>query len=274
MNQKRLSIVRLMRAVALVVLLTSAAAIPALAQTEAAQQTPAAEEKAEQILKRAVEAMGGSNYLNVRSLVGQGLFTQFKEGQPGLPAKFVDYIVYPDKERTEFRGEGFRVIQTNVGGGGWIYDGMAKTLKDMTTEQVEDFQFGIRISIDNLLRGSWRKEGAKLSYVGRHEAGIGKRNETVRLTYTDGLAAEFEFGAKDGLPAKAIYKRKNKAGEEVMEEDRFAQQISVNGVIAPFIIDHYRAGVQSSRINYESIEFNRPIDDSLFARPANAKAVK
>jgi hypothetical protein len=232
------------------------------------------DDKAEQILKRAVEAMGGSNYLNVRSVVSQGLFTQFKEGQSGLPAKFTDYIVYPDRERTEFRGEGFRVIQTNVGDRGWIYDGTAKTLKDMTPQQVEDFQFGIRTNIDNLLRGSWRKSGAKLSYVGRREAGLAKRNEVVRLVYPDGFAVEFEFGAKDGLPAKGVYKRKNKEGEEIAEEDRFAQHVNVNGVTAPFIIDHFRGGVQSSRINYESIEFNRSIDDAFFARPANAKAVK
>lgn len=269
--------IRFARAVAPVILLTLVTALAAFAQSGAAaqaQQTPAAEEKAEQILKRAVDVLGGSNYLNVRTVVGRGLYTQFKEGQSGLPAKFTDYIIYPDRERTEFRGEGMRVIQTNAGDKGWVYDGASKTLKDMTPEQVEDFRFGVRTSVDNLLRGSWRKEGAKLSYVGRREAGLAKRNETVRLVYPDGLSAEFEFGAKDGLPAKVIYKRKNKAGEEVTEEDRFAQQVTIDGVITPFIIDHYRAGVQSSRINYESVEFNRPLDDSLFARPANAKAVK
>jgi hypothetical protein len=45
-------------------------------------------------------------------------------------------------------------------------------------------------------------------------------------------------------------------------------------VTAPWIIDHYVAGKQSSRINYESIEYNRPIADSLFAKPTNLKAIK
>jgi hypothetical protein len=44
--------------------------------------------------------------------------------------------------------------------------------------------------------------------------------------------------------------------------------------MAPFVIDHYIAGTQTSRINYQSVEFNSPIADTLFARPANAKAVK
>lgn len=257
------------------------AATPALSQNNnsgtAASQQPAAaavDEKAEQIIKRGIEVMGGSAYLNVRSVVGQGLFTQFREGQSGLPTKFIDYIVYPDRERTEFRGSGVRIIQTNTGDTGWVYDGASKTLKDATPEGVEEFRLTLRVGFDNLLRGAWRKEGAKLSYAGRREAGLAQRNETVRIVYPDGLAIEFEFSARSGLPAKVIYKRKNQKGEETTEEDRLAQHVTVNGIVAPFIIDHFRDGAQTSRVNYESLEFNRPIDDALFAKPANAKAIK
>lgn len=232
------------------------------------------DKKAEQIVERAVKALGGDAYLNVRSLTARGYFTQFKEGMSGLPLTFVDYVIYPDRERTEFKGGGVRVIQTNTGDTGWLYDGQAKTLQDMSREQVEDFRFAIRTNIDYLLRGFWRKEGAKLSYVGRREAGLARRNETIRLTYRDGLQVEYEFGAQDGMPSKVLYKRKSKEGAETAEEDRFAQFVSIEGVMMPFIIDHFRAGAQSSRINYEAVEINRPISDSLFARPANAKAVK
>ena len=31
------------------------------------------------------------------------------------PSRFLDYIVYPDRERTEFSGAGIKSIQTNVG---------------------------------------------------------------------------------------------------------------------------------------------------------------
>jgi hypothetical protein len=230
--------------------------------------------KAEQIVERAVKALGGDSYLKVRSQSSRGYYTIFKDGVSGLPLTFVDYIIYPDRERTEFKGAGTRVIQTNTGETGWLYDGQAKSLQDMNKEQVEDFRFAMRTNIDYLLRGFWRKEGAKLSYAGRREAGLAKRNETVRLTYTDGLAVEFEFGAQDNLPSKVLYKKKDKEGAETTEEDRFAQFVTVDGVLIPFVIDHYRSGAQSSRINYESVELNRSIPDTLFARPANAKAVK
>jgi hypothetical protein len=245
---------------------------PPTPQSSPPQQ--ATDEKAEQILKRAVEALGGASYMNIRTVIGRGQFTPFKDGVSQLPLTFIDYIVYPDHERTEFKGGGVRNIQTNAGATGWIYDGAGRTIKDMTPEQVEDFRLALRTSVENLLRGGWRKDGARLSYVGRREAGIGRRNETVRLTYPDGMIVDFEFGAKDGLPAKVVYQRKDAEGKELPEEDRMAQYIAVGSINTPYVIDHFRAGVQTSRINYESVEFNAPIADALFTRPANAKAVK
>lgn len=235
---------------------------------------PAIEEKADRILQRAVTSLGGSAYLGVRASVGRGLFTPFREGVSGLPSTFIDYIIYPDRERTEFRGGGLRVIQTNTGDTGWIYDGAAKTLKDMSPKQVADFRLAMRTNVDNLLRGAWRREGAQVTYAGRREAGLAKRNEAVRVTYPDGLIVDFEFSAQDGLPAKIVYKHTNTEGEEITEEDRLAQFVTTNGIGSPFIIDHYTAGAQTSRINFQSIEFNPVIADTLFARPASAKAVK
>jgi hypothetical protein len=254
------------------------AALACLAQTPT--PSPATnDEKAERIVRTAVQAMGGDHYLNVKTVVGHGYFTEFKDGVSGIPLRFVDYIVYPDKERTEFIGGGQRLVQTNDRDHGWVYDGAALTLKDQTAAQVEDFRMSTRTGIENLLRGGWRTQGAKLSYVGRREAGLARRNETVRLTYPDGLWIEYEFAADNGLPAKVIYQRKQKKGdsdemEEAPEEDRLYKPITINGIVAPYVIDHFRNGHQTSRLNYDSVEFNKQVADALFAKPASFKALK
>ena len=247
------------------------------AQTEKPKVTT--DEKAEQIIQRAIQAVGGDRYLNVQSIIGRGFFTDFKDGISQIPTKFVDYILYPDKERTEFTGGGARIIQTNFRDGGWIFDGAAKTLKDQNAGQIEDFRLAMRTSVENLLRGWWRKQGATLSYVGRREAGVGRRNETVRLTYPDGFWIEYESAAADNLPAKILYQRKHKKTdsdemEDIPEEDRLHKPITIDGVIVPYVIDHFRNGVQTSRINYESVELNKTLPDSLFTKPANIKAIK
>jgi hypothetical protein len=227
---------------------------------------------AESIVKKAVEVMGGDRYLQVKSQIGRGRYSIMRDGGLASFQSFVDVIVFPDKERTEFKHLGVKTIQTNSGRTGWVFDSDAESLKDQNEAQVENFQRGIRVSLDNLLRGYWKGE-AELSYVGRRPATLGKRNDVVRLTYKDGFVIEFEF-ADDGTPAKAIYKRKALDDSDVTEEDRYAQFIDVGGIKSPFIIDRYTNGQQNSRINYESVEFNKPIPDSIFSKPSNLKELK
>jgi hypothetical protein len=258
-------------------LLLVLAAFACAAQTE--KPSPNPDEKAEKIVQHALQAMGGDRYLNVKTVIGRGFFTDYKDGVSGIPLRFVDYIVYPDKERTEFSGGGARLIQTNDHDKGWVFDSAAITLKDQTAAELEDFRLATRTGVENLLRGGWRTQGARLSYIGRREAGVGRRNETVRLTYPDGFWIEYEFAADDGLPAKVLYQRKHKRPdtdemEELAEEDRMYKPVTIDGVVAAYVIDHFRNGVQTSRINYESVEFNKTVPDSLFAKPANIKAVK
>ena len=245
-------------------------------QAADAPKTQAAkiDEKAAAIVARAVEALGGAAYLGVRTVVSQGYYTQFRDGIGSIPETFRDYLVYPDRERTEFKGKSGRSVQVNTGDTGWVFDGRKKQLTDVTPEQAAGFRTLMRTSVDNVLRGWWRAEGASLTYVGRREAGLARRNEVVRLSYPDGFEVEFEFDAREGLPSKSLYKRLNAEGETVEEEDRYAQYIAIGAVRVPFVIDHYRAGVQSSRVNYDKVEVNAAVPDSLFARPADVKSIK
>ena len=228
--------------------------------------------QAGEITKRAVDNLGGDKYLNVKSQIGRGRYSIFREGAVVSFQSFVDVIVFPEKERTEFRDRGIKTTQTNTGSTGWIFDGEQDIVRDQTEIQVANFKQGIRTSLDNLLRGGWRGE-AELTYVGKRPATLGKRNDVVKLAYKDGFSIEFEF-ADDGTPQKAIHKSKNVDGEEVTEEDRYAQFVDINGVRTPFIIDRFTNKQHTSRINYESIEFNRSVPDSIFAKPATAKEAK
>src|SRR5882724_2075754 len=74
---------------------------------EAQSNTPpskpgATDPKAEAIVTRAIEVLGGSAYLNVKTVVGHGFYTAFQDGMSQFPARFLDSISYPDRERTEF----------------------------------------------------------------------------------------------------------------------------------------------------------------------------
>ncbi|HEV2834007.1 MAG TPA: hypothetical protein VGW58_01755 [Pyrinomonadaceae bacterium] len=253
--------------------------VSSMAQTPTPSPASSVDEQSQKIIDRAIEVLGGQTYLNVQTVVGKGWYSEYKDGAPQVPSKFLDYIAYPDRERTEFTNSGVKTIQTNARDTGWLFDGAIKKISDQTPAQVEEFKRTMRTGIEYLLRGWWRNEGGKITYVGRREAGLAKRNETIRLAYASGFWVEYEFGARDGLPAKIIYKRMRRdpdSGDEVEtnEEDQLLKYISNQGVTAPWVIDHFVNGKQTSRINYENIQYNQTVPDSLFAKPDNVKAIK
>ena len=229
--------------------------------------------KAEAIIAKAVQSLGGDRYLHVASQIGRGKFSVLRDGGVLSFQTFLDVLVFPDKERTDFRGGGSRTVQVNTGSTGWVYDDDRELIKVQNEGQIANFKQGIRTSLDNLLRGTWKGD-AELSYIGKRPATLGKRNDVLRLTYKDGFTVEFEFASDDGLPQKAIYKRLSADNEEIKEEDRYAQFIEVDGIKTPFIVDRLSNGIPSSRINYESIDFNKSIPESVFAKPASVKDAK
>jgi hypothetical protein len=229
--------------------------------------------QAEAVIQKAIQNLGGEKYLNVKSQIGRGKYSILRGGMVLSFQTFVDVIVYPDKERTDFKASGVKTVQTNVGDTGWVYDGNQELVKVQDEKQIENFKRGMRTSLDYLLRGYWRGE-AELAYVGKRPATLGKRNEVIKLTYKDGLVVEYEFSAEDGLPQKGSYTRLNADNEEIKEEDRYAQFVDVGRIKTPFIIDRFTGGVHSSRINYQTVEYNKTIPDSIFEKPANAKDAK
>lgn len=235
---------------------------------------PTFDQRAEEIIKRAIEQLGGDKYLNVKSLYSVGFFTAFRDEVADMPSSFVDVISYPDKERTEFKQAKVKTVQTNVGETGWIFNGQTENIRDQNPKEVESFKKVLRTSIDTLLRGGWRNPGAKLTYVGRRPASLGKRNEVIKLTYEDGFSVEYEFSVTDGMPMKSIYKGEDDEGVETKEEDRYLQFIEMQGVKLPFVIDHYINDKQTSRINYDKIELNKPIPSSIFDKPNDIKELK
>lgn len=241
--------------------------------TNTASPTNADPGKAEEILQKAIKSLGGNSYLQIKTQVGHGKFSAIREGAVTSFQTFRDILVFPDKERTEFKGGGSRTVQVNTGSTGWVYDGSQDLIKVQNEGQIANFKRGIQTSLDNLLRGYW-KGGADLSYVGKRPATLGKRNDVVKLTFKDGFSVEFEFASDDGLPQKAIYKSKSSDSEEVTEEDRYAQFLDIGGIKTPYIVDRFIGGKPSSRINYESVDYNKVIPDSIFAKPSNLKELK
>jgi hypothetical protein len=230
-------------------------------------------QKAEALIREAVRVRGGQTYLGVRTTIIRGQFSPFEKGQADAPMPVVDYIVYPDRERTEFGKGDTKYVQTNAGAGGWIYEARQKMIRDQTEDQIQNAQLGLRYDLDNLLRLGWKEPGAKLVYVGRKEVWKNTFSEATRIDFSDGASVTLHFDARAKLPLATEYKTIAE-GKTTNAQARYFRWADFNGVQFPTIIDFYREGVQTARVSIDSVEFNTAVPDKLFAKPASIKEVK
>jgi len=232
-------------------------------------------ERGTQMIKQTVQARGGERFLSFNSIMSSGIYTQFAQGMSQNPTQFIDWIIYPDKERTEF-GKGKkknRRIQVNVGKTGWVYDGDAEMLKDQTEKQIEEHLEGLDFDIDRLLRVAAKGAGVEVGYAGREETRPGERADVVAIKLKSDQTAYILIDPQTHLPISLSYE-KTEDGQLVKQEVRFNQYVDYDGVKFPNIVDFFRDSVQTGRLNVQAIKLNPQTSDELFAKPANVKAVK
>ena len=252
-----------------IVSVSQASGVAALAQDQDQEDNA----KAGELIRDAIQARGGNAYLSIKEIVSRGEYTRYEKGASTLPQDFLDYISYPDKERTEFGKGNHRTILANSGDTGWTYDAEAKLIKDQTEQQIKDYQQGARYDLDNLLRRGWKEPGAKLVYLGRREAWKDTFSEAVGIDFSDGAAATIHFDRRTRLPMMIEFKRVAEDGPK-NEQVRYYQWLDYNGVKFPKIQDSYRDGKQTSRVYYDTFSFNASIPPRLFDKPSSPKEVK
>jgi len=231
--------------------------------------------RAAAVLEAATEALGGPRYLAVTSQVSTGVFTQFVQGQRGLPAEFVDTFVFPDRNRTEFGKKKSRVVQSNSGTTGWKFEALRQTLEPQSPEEVAAFQRYVRANLDNVLRAQWRQPGVEVAYVGRLELAPRQWAEGVEIRYADGFRVEVYVDPQTHLPVASRYWEGSESGAPgSMLETRYFFWLDHGGVRAPRTVDLYRDQVQTARIVYDSVAFNAAVDPKVFVQPASAKDLK
>jgi len=232
-------------------------------------------ERGAELIKQAVQARGGERFLKFTNIMSSGIYTPFQKGLSQIPIPFIDWVIYPDKERTEF-GKGKkknRRIQVNVGKTGWVYDGDAETLKDQTDKQIEEHLEGLDFDIDRLLRAAAKGDGVEVGFAGREETRPGERADAIAIRFKSDRTAYLLLDSQTHLPMSMSYE-KTEDGGLVKQETRYNQYVDYDGVKFPNIVDFIRDNVQTGRVNIESIKLNTQISDELFAKPASAKAVK
>jgi hypothetical protein len=230
------------------------------------------EERAEAIVTAAVKKIGGERFLATKTLFLTGRVSSIQKGATVASESLTAVFVYPHQDRVETKSGKVKIVRVSSETAGWYFDGNVDAIFDMGPDQFARVVRARRGSMDTLLRGFWRGK-AKLSYIGKREATLGRRSDAVKLTYDDGEEFEFEFD-HESLPFKAISRFKGINEETLVEETRFAQYIEQNGIRFPFVIDRLIDGNQVSRTNYDSFRFDIKIPSTIFDKPTDIRVFK
>jgi len=264
-------LLRSSKSLALVLLIVAAAVGTATATPQEQDENDPA--KAAALVRDAVAARGGEAYLKITTLESRGQYTPFEKAVSGDPMPFVDYIVYPGRERTEFGKGDSKFIQSNSEAANWVYEATQRMIRDQKEEQVKQFQQSARYDLDNLLRTASQQSGVKLVYLGRREAWRNTFSEALRVDFADGGTATLHFDPRSKLPLMVEYKTVGEEGT-VNNEVRYFRWVDFGGIKFPTIQDSYRNGKQSARVSFDTVSFNVSVPDKLFAKPSNIKEVK
>ncbi|RPJ86343.1 MAG: hypothetical protein EHM18_06715 [Acidobacteria bacterium] len=232
--------------------------------------------KAREAIGRAIEAMGGKNYLGIKNSHSSGQYFTFdREGRKGH-AKYQDWTnLDPVKWRFQL-GEGKRQtveIYNLELGKGWSLEGK-ETVEDVKAEDIENFRKSVKRDIDILLRKRVDEEGMNLYYYGADDVAGSGEDEAVEFLDSTNQSVLIFFNTKTHLPTKLETQTTDKLGLRHKEEVEYFTWLMIQNVLTPLRVDVSVDGQMSQQRFVEKIEYNVPIPDDFFLEPKIEKKKK
>ncbi len=253
------------RALIPVLLALLLAAVTATAQEQTAEATPApALDKAKQIIDRALEALGGDAFLNVRDIDRRGRLYDFDRGRLASPGtRFHDYVKFPGKEWLEIGKKG-NIVYLNNGEEGWELD--RQGISEMPPEAIENFHENNKRDFEYLLRFRLREERIQYYYLGR-EFVDNRRAHIIEMVDDDGESYKLYVDARTYLPMQLHYSRLDVlTGERIPVVEFYGKYVRVQGVHTPMQVSRTRAGLRSFEAFFIEVHYNTDIADHFFSR--------
>ena len=229
--------------------------------------------KTSEVLAAAIEAMGGKNYLEVKTYHKAGRYFIFdKRGRSGF-TRFWDWTVFePIKSRFQL-GEDKRQEVTIYNleiGKGWILEGQS-SVEEIPEEKIQEFTKAVQGDIDILLRTRMDEEGMNLFYYGPDEIAGSGEYEAVEFLDAANQSVVIFFDLQSHLPSKMETYVTNSLGIRLKQETEFANWHTIQGVHTPLRSDHFTDGEISAQLFIEEVSFNVDIPPAYFLEPRPEK---
>jgi hypothetical protein len=245
---------------------------------------------AKQLLKQAIQALGGSAYQNSVESECEGRVAQLdRNGSLEGFNNIRSYWRYPDKNRTEYevkstKGGFFAVlvgslpikggtfIQLFNGDKGWTMDKSGVNEADATV--VAAFQSVVKRQIRHLLLDRVNEEGVYLRYAGIGVADL-RQVEWVEISDQDGQTVRLALEHGTHLPLRTFVTTPN---EEMRDKDEdviiYSNYKELEGVQTPLQVTREHNGRRTHQIFYNSCRHNPNLPADFFTEAGLQKRFK
>ena len=227
------------------------------------------EKQAREAVERAIEAMGGDAFRNVRNSEIVGRYFFFSKGRKGF-ARYHDWTVYdPVKSRFQMgKGDNQEVHIYNLElGKAWKLEG-EDLVKELKKKDIKEWKKAVNRHWSFLLKSRIDEKGMSLFYYGPNDvAGEGRWEAVEFLDPTNASSVVF-FDLETHLPQKIESEvTDSKSGVRYKEEVEISNWHTIDGVYTPLREDQYRDGEMAQQTHVEEIHFNVSIPPEYFLRP-------
>ncbi len=222
------------------------------------------EAKASELVQQAVEALGGSAYLNVKDVTCIGRLSSFDHsGDVTGFGKFIDYTQPPDKERQENLPKR-NIISVFNGDKGWDLD--RGGVSEAPQSDLADYKEDVQKDLDNILRHRVHEQGITLRYGGPDIVDL-KQAQWIELVDSDDRTIRIAFADNTHLPIrKTVETRNPRTRFKTTEIEYYSNYHPMDGVQTPFQIARERNGIKVYQVFFDSCHYNTSVSDALFTK--------
>jgi outer membrane lipoprotein-sorting protein len=213
----------------------------------------------DEIVAKNLKAKGGAEkWKSISSVKMTGTFsTQGMEGPMSLYAK------RPNLSRQEITMNGRKLVQAFDGTTPWMILPDSEAAREMPATQGESVR--TNADFDGPLM-DYAAKGHKIVLVGKEKVG-GTEVYHLKLTKKGGSVEHYYLDTESGIEVKRTVDV-DAGGMKQTIETELSNFKSVDGIMIPHTMKQSVNGTPLAQMNVEKIEFNAPIEDTLFRMPA------
>jgi len=244
----------------------------ALAQEPVPNPTPASpapraaviSPKAQDILDRTIQALGGTAFLGFKRLSTKGRAFAFADGETAGLEPYESWVEFPDKRRFSY-GKKEPVILVNNGDHGWELDPYGPTAQKRS--QVIGWKLTVRYGLENLLRLRIHEPGMLIQDSGTDFID----NLSVRvLTLIDSSEVETKLCVNkvNYLPVRIQYRVRNPQNDDWdVYADVYSDYLPMQGIKTPMHITRFLNDERIGETFRNTAKYDENYPPSYFQAP-------